>query len=79
MLSPEHEAKEREEVSAERDNNQHDDVIFRLNAPLGREEGIARIKGGRGGRFSTLVIRVMSLSRDDYYDGVSTACKSHRF
>jgi hypothetical protein len=28
------------ETSAKRDNNQHDDVIFWLNAPLGRERGV---------------------------------------
>lgn len=36
-------------MSAKRDNNQHDDVIFRLNAPLGREEG-ERENWGRSGR-----------------------------
>jgi hypothetical protein len=50
-----------------------DDVISWLNAPLGRAKNKKLFA-----RNSTLVIWIMSSSNDDdYYDGISTACKSH--
>ena len=68
--------KERRKIRAREDNNQHhDDVISWLNAPLGRgkEEG----NGMGDEKFSFARYLTMSFSNDDYYDGVSTACKSH--